>query len=412
MRVVADLHVHSKYARATSQRCDVEGLSEGCRIKGVNIVATGDFTHPQYFNELRIKLKNEENGLFPYGGVYFILSTEVALFYQVGKHQLRIHNVVLAPGMEEAMQLNDSLKNYGSLEADGRPMLKMSSAELVDECEKISSDFFIFPAHVWTPWFGIFGSVTGVDSIEEAFEDRADRVYALETGLSSDPQMNWMVSKLDRYTLISNSDAHSPEKLGREANVFDLESITYGELINSIKTRKGFIKTYEFYPEEGKYHYDGHRNCGIRWSPWESKKHKNICPVCKKPVTIGVLHRVVDLADRKMGERSTNAVPFQYVIPLKLLISKVLKKPETAIAVKNEYERLIKYFSNEFAVYEATEDAIKMATSSDIAKAIIKAKHQEVKWLPGYDGVFGELIIDESNDKKPVEKKQKNLLEF
>lgn len=410
MRIVADLHVHSKYAQATSSRCDVDGLAAGSRIKGIDVVATGDYTHPLYFNELKAKLREEKDGLFPYKGVHFILSAELALFYAVGKKQLRIHNVVLAPGMEEVEQLNDRLKRYGSLEADGRPMLKMSSAALIEECEKISHDFFVFPAHAWTPWFGIFGSATGVDSVEEAFEDRADRVYALETGLSSDPKMNWMVSRLDKYTLVSNSDAHSPEKLGREANVFDLGSLSYANIINAIKTRKGFVKTYEFYPEEGKYHYDGHRNCGIRWSPWETKKHKGICPVCRKPVTIGVLHRVVDLADRKMGEKPKDAVGFQYVIPLQTVIAKAVKKPENSKAVLEEYERLIRIFSSEFGVYEASDEAIRGATSEEIARAIIKAKHEEVKWLPGYDGVFGELLLDDAEGG--IEKKQTNLLEF
>ncbi|MFH1222437.1 MAG: endonuclease Q family protein [Candidatus Micrarchaeota archaeon] len=411
MRVVADLHVHSKYARATSGRSDVDGLADGCKVKGIDVVATGDFTHPTYFNELKLKLKQEQDGLFPHKGALFILSTEVALFYSVNNHSIRIHNVVLAPGMEEVAQLNDRLAKVGSLIADGRPMLKMSSAALIEECEKISKEFFIFPAHAWTPYFGIFGSKTGVNNVEDAFEDKADRVFALETGLSSDPLMNWMISKLDKYTLVSNSDAHSPEKLGREANVFDLEKPSYANIINAIKTRKGFTKTYEFYPEEGKYHFDGHRECNIRWSPWESIKHKNICPVCRKPVTIGVMHRIAELADRKAGEKPANAVPFQHIIPLQLLLSKVMKKPETAVAVHEEYNKLIRYFGNEFAVFEA-DDAVIQQAAPDMAKAILKVKRGDVKWLPGYDGVFGELVLDDRAVAGTEEKKQSKLFEF
>jgi uncharacterized protein (TIGR00375 family) len=417
MRIVADLHVHSKYARATSSRCDIRGFAEGAKIKGISVIATGDFTHPAYFKEIKARLAADEEqerhkGLFSFGGVYFILSTEVALFYEINKKQMRVHHVILAPGFEEAEQLNDALARFGDLKADGRPMLGMSSAALVEECEKISRDFFIIPAHAWTPWYGIFGSKTGVNSVEEAFEDKADRVRALETGLSSDPQMNWMVSGLDKYSLVSNSDAHSPEKLGREANVFELQNADYRSIINAITTRKGFVKTYEFYPEEGKYHYDGHRKCNIRWSPWESIKHKNICPVCRRPLTIGVLHRVVELADRKMGERPRDAVPFQHIVPLTLLISKVLKKPEQSQAVREEYEKLIRYFGSEFAVFEADEEVVRQATSAEIARAIIKVKREDVKWLPGYDGVFGELILDDKNIKGAEEKKQRKILDF
>ncbi len=264
----------------------------------------------------------------------------------------------------------------------------------------------------WTPWFGVFGSRTGVDTIEEAFEDKADRIFAIETGLSSDPEMNWMISALDKYTLVSNSDCHSPEKLGREGNVFELEKVGYSEIINAIKTRKGFVKTYEFYPEEGKYHYDGHRNCKIRWSPWEAIKHNNIGPVGRKIVSVGVLHRVVELADRKPGFRPENAVPFQHIVPLSTIISKLLGKNETSSVLKEAYSRLIGYFGSEFSVFEAHEDQIRLATTPEIAEGIIKVKKEEVSWFPGYDGVFGELVLEEKGRKEAVERKQKSLIEF
>jgi len=411
MRIVADLHVHSKYARATSSRCDVDGLSEGAKVKGIGVIATGDFTHPGYFHELKMKLTEEKDGLHPYNGVDFVLSTELAITYGETGSKKRMHHVILAPDLEIAEQINDKMSKYGSLTEDGRPMLSISSAELVEQMEEVSKNIVIIPAHAWTPWFGVFGSKTGVNSIEEAFEDKADRIFAIETGLSSDPEMNWLISSLDKYTLVSNSDAHSPEKLGREANVFELEKAGYKDIINSIKTKKGFVKTYEFYPEEGKYHYDGHRECKIRWSPWESIKHKNICPVCRKKVTVGVLHRVVELADRKPGFKPENAVPFQHIVPLKTLLSKVLKKSETAVAVAEEYNKLINYFGNEFSIFEADDAAVLQATSPEIAKGILRVKNNEVKWLAGYDGVFGELVLDE-NSKKGEERKQSKLLEF
>ncbi|MEM4359187.1 MAG: endonuclease Q family protein [Candidatus Bilamarchaeaceae archaeon] len=411
MKIVADLHVHSKYARATSSRCDVDGLAEGAKIKGINVVATGDFTHPAYFHELKEKLRKEENGLFPYAGVHFILSTEVSVVYELNRKIRKIHHVILAPGMEEAEQINDRLAKYGNLTADGRPALSISSAGLVEELQAISKKIAIIPAHAWTPWFGIFGSVSGVNSVEEAFEDKADAVFALETGLSSDPSMNWMLSSLDKYTLVSNSDCHSPEKLGREANVFELEELGYDNIINAIKTRKGFVKTYEFYPEEGKYHYDGHRNCKIRWSPWEAINHKNICPLCRRRITIGVLHRVIELADRKPGFVPKDAVPFQYIVPLKFLISKILKKQESSEIVGTEYNKLIRYFGNELSVFEADERQIRFATSPEIAEWIVKINKKEVVWLPGYDGVFGELIL-ENNPKRGEDKRQSKLHNF
>ncbi|MFH1785259.1 MAG: endonuclease Q family protein [Candidatus Micrarchaeota archaeon] len=413
MRIIADLHVHSKYARATSPKCDVPGLAQGAKIKGISVMATGDFTHPSYFNELKTHLKKEEHGLFPYDGVHFILSTELALFYKTPEHSLRIHNVVLAPGLSEAEQLNDRLKSFGSLVADGRPMLKMSSAELIEQCEEISKKFVIFPAHAWTPYFGVFGSSTGVDRLKDAFEDKTDRIFALETGLSSDPSMNWMLSNLDGISLLSNSDAHSLEKLGREANVFDLEELTYENIINAIKTRKNFTHTYEFYPEEGKYHYDGHRNCNITYSPLESKEHGNICPVCKKKLTLGVLHRVTDLADRRLGYKPSDHIPFKYVVPLSIVISKTLKKPETSRLVLDEYSKLIRYFGSEFSVYEASAEQIRLATTTDIASSIIRVQEGKVSWVPGYDGVFGQLILDDSQQiKNKIDRKQKSLSDF
>ncbi len=419
MRIIADLHVHSKYARATSPRCDIPGLAEGARMKGINVMASGDFTHPAYFNEMKNWFpaagEEAERGLFSHGGVSFILSTEVSVIFELGGKYRKMHHIILAPSLDVAGQINDRLAKYGDLKADGRPTLMLSSAALAEEVFAISRDMMLIPAHAWTPWFSIFGSKAGVDSVEEAFEDQAHRIHALETGLSSDPAMNWMLSSLDRYSLVSNSDAHSLGKLGREANVFDLPEATYRSITEAIKTRKGFVKTYEFYPEEGKYHYDGHRNCKVLLSPAEAKGLKNTCPVCRRKLTIGVLHRVSDLADRRLGFRPENAVPFQYIVPLETVISKAIRKPEASQVVADEYAKLIRYFGSEFAVHEAHEEQIRLATSKEIADALVRVNTGKVRWVPGYDGVFGELLLGEdtaAKKGKSMDKKQKSLGDF
>jgi len=291
MRIVADLHVHTKYARGTSPSCDIGGLAEGAKTKGIDLIATGDFTYPAYFEEIKARLQGGEDGIYEFDRTKFILSTEISLIYSGGDRARKMHHVVLCPSIEIASQINDQLGKRGNLSSDGRPILGMSSAACADEILSISKENIIIPAHIWTPWFSLVGSKSGVDTLEEAFEEHSDRIFALETGLSSDPAMNWMLSGLDRYTLVSNSDAHSLGKLGREANVFDLDGLSFRALSEALRTRKGFVKTYEFYPEEGKYHYDGHRKCDVLLSPWESRSRKDICPVCRKKLTVGVLRR-------------------------------------------------------------------------------------------------------------------------
>lgn len=414
MRIVADFHIHSKYARATSEKCDIDGLSYGAKIKGIDVLSTGDFTHPQYFKELKLKLgKKEQDGLYEYEGVKFILGSEVCNIFELNGKSRRIHNILLAPDFDVAQQVNDALSKYGSLSFDGRPIIKISCASMTEVLMKISKEIVIIPAHVWTPHFGIFGSVSGVNNIEEAFEDKAGKIFAIETGLSSDPAMNWMLSKLDKYTLVSNSDCHSLEKLGREANVFDLEEISYKSIINSVKTRKGFVKTYEFYPEEGKYHYDGHRDCKIILNPSETKKYKGICPACRKKLTIGVMNRIAELGDREFGFKPPNHVPFQHIIPLRTIISKALKKGENTLGVEDAYQKLIQYFGNEFAIYEANEEQIRLATSKEISNAIIRSNKGDVTWVPGYDGVFGELVLNTKTSNLFVkDRKQSSLEDF
>ncbi len=413
MRYVTDLHIHGPYARATSAKCTIPGLAHGAKIKGINILATGDFTHPQWFSQIKGHLTEEDSGLYLYQGVRFILSVEISLIYSSKLGVKKMHHIVLAPNLSVAAQINDVLGKRGNLKADGRPILGISSPEFAEMLFEISKDIVIIPAHAWTPWFSIFGSNSGVDSVEQAFEDQAKKIFALETGLSSDPQMNWMASRLDKYSLVSNSDAHSLQNLGREANVFELERPSYASIVNAIKTRKGFVKTYEFYPEEGKYHYDGHRNCNVLMAPWESEKYNGICPSCKKRLTIGVLNRVNALADRKYGDKPEGVVPFQHIVPLPTVISKVIGKGENTQAVSVEYDRLIRYFGNEFAVFESPEEQIRLATSPEIAHALMKVKRGEVRWVPGYDGVFGELLLDDKKNLKVAkDKRQKTLEEF
>jgi uncharacterized protein (TIGR00375 family) len=289
----------------------------------------------------------------------------------------------------------------------------MDVAEMAEVVMETSQKNMLIPAHAWTPWFSVFGSNAGFDSLKECYCDMEKHIYALETGLSSDPKMNWRLSSLDKYALISNSDAHSPAKLGREANVFDLKELTYDALMQAIreKDKEKFLCTYEFFPEEGKYHADGHRACGILLMPKQTKKYGRVCPVCKKPLTIGVLHRVEDLADREEGYVPPDAIPFESLVPLQEIIAKVLKKGEYALAVREEYGRLIKYFGSEFAVLHAKEEDLKLAGNTKIAEAIGLMQKGKLSITPGYDGVFGKIEF-EGRRKREEYASQTTLGEF
>jgi len=416
MRVVADLHVHSKYSRATSRDMDVPGIAKWAKVKGIDLVGTGDFTHPQYLQELKRYLKPLGNGLFEFEGVRFILSAEVSNIFQHNGLK-KTHHVILAPGFEEAEQLNSVLSKWGNLEADGRPTFgSRSASELVELIMEISKDFFIIPAHVWTPWFSLFGANSGFDSVKECYGDMEKHIHALETGLSSDPAMNWRLSSLDKYSLVSNSDAHSPAKLGREANVFELDEVSYRELIDVLKTKdqKKFLLTYEFYPEEGKYHFDGHRSCGIRFSPEESKKHNDICPVCRKPLTVGVMHRVDELADRPVGFVPKNTVPFENLVPLSEILSGAIGKGAGTKRVDEEYWKLIKRFGNELAALHAEKKAIEEVSGERIAGGIVRMREGKIRVIPGYDGVYGVVDIfgEKKDDETNKNSKQSSLGDF
>jgi len=410
MKIIADLHIHSKYSRATSPRTDLENLDKWAKIKGVGVLGTGDFTHPQWLQELKDGLEPAEPGLFKLKGsksnIRFVLTAEISCIYSKKQRVRKIHIVVFAPSFEIVEKINDHLGCIGNLKSDGRPILGLDAKELAKIILNISQDCVIVPAHIWTPWFSLFGSKSGFDSIEECFEDYSKYIYAMETGLSSDPAMNWQLSALDNIALISNSDAHSPEKIGREANVFNTE-LSYPAIIEAIKSKdpQKFLYTIEFFPQEGKYHYDGHRNCNISLSPAETKKYNGICPVCGKRLTVGVLNRVQELSDRSKGFRPENAIPFKSLIPLKEIIGEALGVGSASKAVETEYQNLINNFNNEFNILlEISRQEIEKASLPEIAEGIIRTREGRVLIEPGYDGVYGKARIFSKGEQKDTTK--------
>lgn len=414
MKFVADFHLHSKYSRATSKSMDLENLDKWSKIKGIKVLSTGDFTHPEWLKNLKEKLKLAEEGLFQLkknsSGVRFILTTEISCIYSKGGKVRKIHIIVFAPSFEAVEKINTHLGWIGNLKSDGRPILGLDAKELAKIVLEASEDCLIVPAHIWTPWFSLFGSRSGFNSIEECFEEYSKYIFALETGLSSDPAMNWRLSALDEITLISNSDSHSPAKIGREANVFDV-AVSYPAIIDAIKSKdpQKFLYTIEFFPQEGKYHHDGHRVCQVNISPQETKKYNNICPECKKPLTIGVLNRVNELADREEGVKPENAIPFKSLIPLEEIIADALGVlPGTKQGIK-EYQGLIKEFGSELKILlEIAKSDLDAATLPEISEGIIRVRERNVQIIPGYDGVFGKIKIFD-NKRKELSSHQKSL---
>ncbi len=405
---IADLHIHSKYSRATSSKMNLEELSKGAKTKGIDILGTGDFLHPLWVRELKEKL-NDANGLYEYNGIKFVLSGEVSLIYTDSGKSRRVHHLLLAPDFEVLSQIIDFFESKGRTDYDGRPIFGISSVEMAEELMNISKDIEIIPAHVWTPWFAIFGSMSGFDSVEECFQDKAKYIHALETGLSSDPPMNWRLSSLDKYTLVSNSDSHSPypHRLGREANAFDLKEITYHALINAIRTRKDFLFTIEVDPAYGKYHFDGHRNCNFSCHPKESIKLNNICPKCKSKLTIGVLHRIEELADRPEGFRPANSIDYKSLLPLLEIISNVLNVGMFTKKTYNVFNKLISAFGNEFNILlNVKKEELEKVVDKKIADAIILNRTGKIKITPGYDGVYGvpHFLKDQRNIEDFVKK--------
>jgi len=393
--VIADLHLHSKFSRATSRDMDVENLARWCGFKGITVVGTGDFTHPVWLRELKTKLKPNGRGLFTYGGQHFMLTVEVSNIYPQGGRLRKIHNVILAPGFEVVDRINAVLARFGSLMADGRPTLSLPSDKLVEYVMEISADCMIIPAHVWTPWFSLYGSNSGFNSLRECFGDQAHHIRAVETGLSSDPPMNWRLSQLDGVMLVSNSDAHSPAKLGREANALDCE-LDYADMLRVLRGEDAerFLFTIEFFPEEGKYHYDGHRACGQRLSPAETRAAGGRCPGCGRPVTVGVMSRVEALADRPEGEGGDHRTPYRNLIPLEEIIAAAFGAQPGTAAVREEYFKIVRELGGEFHVLlQAPLDDLARLTRPRVVDGVRRVRDGRVAIRPGYDGVFGEIQV-------------------
>lgn len=415
MEFFSDLHLHSSYSRATSPKMNITELSEAAKVKGVNLLGTGDFTHPKHYENIKRLLTPVGNGFFIHNDIYFLLTNEISNMYPQDGKGRRVHNVLFVPNFEILDQLNEGLKKWGRVDYDGRPIFGKTSIELVELCMSISKDILVIPAHAWTPWFGILGSKSGFDSLEECFKDQMKNIYAIETGLSSDPALNSRLSALDNITLVSFSDSHSPYpwRLGREATVFDLKEPSYYELIKAIKEKdsKKLLYTIEVDPSYGKYHIDGHRNCNISMMPEESKKHNNICPVCKKPLTIGVLNRVEELADRPEGYTLKNAIPFKKLIPLSEIIAAMLGTTVATKAVWGEFNKLVDSFSSEYNILlKAPEKALKEITHPKLAEAIMKNREGKIEVKPGYDGVYGVPMLEKIESTQP--KSQKTLGDY
>jgi uncharacterized protein (TIGR00375 family) len=395
MRIVADLHLHSKFSRATSREMDVEALARWCTLKGITLVGTGDFTHPVWLRELRAKLKPNGRGLYTFGERHFLLTSEVSNIYPQGGRLRKIHNILLAPSFEVVDRINAVLARFGSLMADGRPTLSLPSDKLVEYVMEVSPECMLIPAHVWTPWFSLYGSNSGFDSLQECFGDQVRHIHAVETGLSSDPPMNWRIAELDGVMLVSNSDAHSPAKLGREANVFDC-ALDYSEILGILRRRDRtkFLFTIEFFPEEGKYHFDGHRACNQRLAPKDTRAHRGICPACGRPLTVGVMSRVDALASRQEEAAGSGRVPFRHLIPLEEIIAEALGSQPGTTTVREEYLKLVQALGNEFAVLmDVPLDEVTRYARPRVVEGLRRVREGRVQIRPGYDGVFGEIRI-------------------
>ena len=408
-----DLHLHSKYSRACSSSISLDSLAACARLKGLTVLGTGDFTHPLWLKELKQNLLFED-GAYRYDGITFIPSTEISLIYTQGGRGRRIHHLILAEDFGQVDQINDFLRKKGRLDYDGRPMFGFSSIELVEQLMSISKDIMVIPAHAWTPWYGIFGSMSGFKSLQECFQDKTKYVHAIETGLSSDPKMNWRLSNLDEVSLVSFSDAHSaqPWRLGRECCALECAP-SYKEITDAMKTKNKFAFTVEFFPEEGKYHFDGHRNCNFSCSPEESKRLGDQCPQCGSKMTIGVLHRVEELADRPDGFVPKDAVPFKSLMPLTELIAALYNTQPYAQRVAATDAKLIDAFGNEFNVLLTAERDAVARIDEKLTDLILQNRAGALSITPGYDGVYGKLVVDPAKFAAPAPtRKQKTMKQF
>lgn len=411
MKMIADLHIHSRFSMATSKEGTPENLDFWARKKGISLIGTGDFTHPVWREELKERLVSEGNGLyrlrdayvkeesrkFPGEGTRFVVSGEISSIYKKNGKTRKVHNVILLPSLEAADAMAQRLEKIGNIHSDGRPILGLDSHDLLEMMLDVCPEGILIPAHIWTPHFSVLGAKSGFDSVEECFEELAPYINALETGLSSDPAMNWRISKLDRYQLVSNSDAHSPSKLGREANLLDIDC-SYEGLYRAIQTGEGLEGTVEFFPEEGKYHFDGHRKCGVSLSPVEAERLGGICPVCGKKLTMGVDHRVEQLADRAEGFVKKDGKKYESLVPLPEVISACMGYSTASKKVQGCFEQMIQTLGTEFDILRnVPSEDIKSCAGERIAEGIENVRTGNVKRIPGYDGEYGKIELFEEN---------------
>ena len=411
MKMIADLHIHSRFSMATSKEGTPENLDFWARKKGISLIGTGDFTHPVWREELKERLVSEGNGLyrlrdayvkeesrkFPGEGTRFVVSGEISSIYKKNGKTRKVHNVILLPSLEAADAMAQRLEKIGNIHSDGRPILGLDSHDLLEMMLDVCPEGILIPAHIWTPHFSVLGAKSGFDSVEECFEELASYIHALETGLSSDPAMNWRISKLDRYQLVSNSDAHSPSKLGREANLLDIDC-SYEGLYRAIQTGEGLEGTVEFFPEEGKYHFDGHRKCGVSLSPVEAERLGGICPVCGKKLTMGVDHRVEQLADRAEGFVKKDGKKYESLVPLPEVISACMGYSTASKKVQGCFEQMIQTLGTEFDILRnVPSEDIKSCTGERIAEGIENVRTGNVKRIPGYDGEYGKIELFDEN---------------
>ncbi|MCL5784098.1 MAG: endonuclease Q family protein [Patescibacteria group bacterium] len=429
MDLIVDLHTHSHYSRATSKDSTLEGLYKWGKIKGITVIGTGDFTHPGWFAEIKEKLEPAEPGLFKLKEKYtqeidrtlpesvrnnlirFILTVEISNIYSKGGKVRKVHNLVVAPGIEAVGAINSKLETIGNLKADGRPILGLDSKELLKIVLQIDENILFIPAHIWTPWFSLFGSNSGFDSIQEAFDELAPQIKAIETGLSSDPYMNWRVQELAKVTIVSNSDAHSPSKLGREATLLHCK-LDYFDIAAALKTNdQRVVGTIEFFPQEGKYHFDGHREHKICFCPEESKQHQGICPVCHKPLTIGVDHRVDDLAIFPTHYQPKKHKAVEYIIPLIEIIAEIKHLGTSSKAVNEVYQQVIVRLGNEFELLRKVPlEKIKEEGFVELASALDKMRQGKIYIEPGYDGVYGVIKVFGTEEDRKKTSGQMRLL--
>jgi len=422
MKFIADFHVHSRFSRATAKNLDFENLYISAQLKGLSVIGTGDFTHPGWFAEIKEKLIPAEPGMFKLKDeisrlcdqevpklcrrkVRFMLVSEISNIYKKNNKTRKNHNLVFLSDLNQAENFNAKLDKIGNIKSDGRPILGLDARDLLEILLETSDQAFLIPAHIWTPWFSLFGSKSGFDSMDECFEDLTPFIFAVETGLSSDPAMNWRVSALDGLTLVSNSDAHSPLKLGREANLFDTD-MSYSAIKSAIKSGdpERFLGTLEFFPEEGKYHLDGHRNCDVRSWPQKTREQGGICPVCEKPLTLGVLYRVEELADRPEGAKPKRCHPYYNIIPLVEILSEVLKVGPNSKKVMGNYRDLLEKLGPEFDILTTLKkDVIDAAGLSLLGEAITRVRQNNIVLLPGYDGEFGKIKIFRKDERKKLQ---------